>query len=1830
MSVISWSGHQYYTDELPSILLENTILLPPRYLTGAFTLDSLATVSGSAEIVAVVHGAFTLDALSVTGTALTSLTIIGAFNLGNLSVLGEVHFSLFPGTPAWYAAAAHDATLAGISGHAEPIVTITMVNFNRIFSSKNIDGLNVELLLKDFTNGGVGDITVEVDENTFKIRNSGSTFTLVNLNDILSTFTTSILNSIVEIRLGFEGLSYGDYLLLATLAVDRYQATYNGLQIQCIDITQKEERNLSIPIGQQYFPGAPQTSRSQNIPIALGVLVDVPTIQVSGDASGTLAFDILSGDTTIDIVEFGAPFPASGTFTLGTEINIVYTTRSLINLLGRTYLRFTGLTRPGAISHSRNEIVTLTHVAYTYLIGYGISVVNQVRDLGLIQGVLAVAFSDVAIQLDIVGDGVAFPLTGTLDVGTEIGILYTTKTNVIVSGQHRVRFTGLTRSLPISHASGVHVRLTNATAAIVDPSEYVVSTLVIGDQTVTILTFTAQRGVVTADINAPNIETSNIILNGDFETGDSTHWTNGTDGILTVGSSTPSAYKGSYRGAMLGQLNAYGEVYQDVTVLDGESYDYQFFYRNEKVISLVTNYSFESGLVGWTISKQINATVAAVESTHAADGTHLCRILYEFHASLLDNYQFQDRTGLGSNNDLLYNGDVETGDFTAWLGGIPTQVIVTNGGGGAYQGTYFIQLHGAPVGELGTNLGVAQFASKYQTRLVSPYVPYRYTFAYRNAIGADISNGYASFFISDENTTYLGDFPSIQTSWTLHSGTSQSASTIMNVTVATQAVFDIIINGSFESALTQWVIDSNTGRIGAEHTGPNSVAYRDQGGSAGTVPIGSNACTARVLQQYTTPYDTTYTIIIHQDIPTVVGVAYTLSFYYISADGSYDIPAVPITLNVNSDVSYKIGTTSDDDAFIILTALPRTVHYNVGLTTISSGPGIGTLVPGFTHYTAPSFIATETTTRLTFQFDGNADHYMSLPYRTEPPPLAAQLDGVLLGGLVCDFDDVHVYQDIEDWTVINNIDAFVGLSAPLVDLESSLNPAVPKICMVCSRGGIGLHQTIWPLIDRVGSYSAQIYQDIPTVVGQSYSIQFEYITILLHQESVYTGGSTTSTASSNLGYAIGTPSDFEECLSTTYLGQSHSVYGADFMRTNVISFIATETTTRVTFLFLGETNDIFRIGQGTYLACGAIQLRNVILQITDADVPLDPTLHSFSVEMYQDVTVVSGEPYTFSYAYVTGNSTINAANVVRTSNIKYAVGTPSSPELYQVFTSVGQLYHQFNNVIVSTAFDLVLGRIAPLILTASGTTVRVTFRMTGQAKYLLPSTTTLDAIYQPFIIELDDIELTHGSVANQSLGRVLIGTPAIPALYRTITLPVIFNWAEIHGVITPNDVDLRITLQSQYSVSGDTHAVFFDDITLHSVYSYSHQVGGENPIDAILYMLHTFAPLTPVNLAAFRQARLQFSAWKFGAFYTDPGLSTDFYQQMALQCKSILFKDPSGRYTITVLDDSRALVAAYTPLNILERDVVTREAAPNDTLYTSVYVYFATKTGGSTSSSDFAGVTFATPTETTFPSGDVLVAKCAAALTLSGKERRLDFFASWIQDFGSACLLLEWLVERHTTLVETIAFSTFIDAAPIPIGALVQFAHPLNSTIQTRLDQVKVQIFPEQMKTVIKARVAGLLPPPSPVALDIDITINKNETATIYIFGYVTVDVSVAPDLTSIDLDQGAAGGQHIYTVPNGVFTATDDGYAIFVPTLSMYGTFTCNYTVRDTFGTESNVATITIDVLNVIGSGITSHMTNGGLTHTSTVQTSNVARATHLTHLSGIDESLPKDPIGS
>src|SRR5204863_7958518 len=114
------------------------------------------------------------------------------------------------------------------------------------------------------------------------------------------------------------------------------------------------------------------------------------------------------------------------------------------------------------------------------------------------------------------------------------------------------------------------------------------------DRPVSIFTFATQQGTVTVDVNAGNVDMTNQLTNGGFETGTTSGWSTGAGAVAVIGTSNPAPQEGIYRLDLTGGLNTYADFYQEFSTIPGEDYRVTFAYQNADS-NLLINGGFETG-----------------------------------------------------------------------------------------------------------------------------------------------------------------------------------------------------------------------------------------------------------------------------------------------------------------------------------------------------------------------------------------------------------------------------------------------------------------------------------------------------------------------------------------------------------------------------------------------------------------------------------------------------------------------------------------------------------------------------------------------------------------------------------------------------------------------------------------------------------------------------------------------------------------------------------------------------------------------------------------------------------------------------------------------------------------------------------------------------------------------------------------------------------------------------------------------------------------------------------------------------------------------------------
>jgi hypothetical protein len=292
---------------------------------------------------------------------------------------------------------------AAVRGH-EPVWLLELRSLGALLSTHNADigrtwfvgegslllgggWLVGEALVYDgrIAEGGLGRLVRALDDSGQISRVGNLDVTLLNQDDYAATFLAQpVDNTPARLLMGFRGLTYTSYVTLFHGVVDNTEDSLTSLTLDIVDDSLRAHRDLSTPIGSQYYPGTPVVNRGKSIPILIGRNTDIEALQVVGPAAGTLAYTLTSSADQLLLAEIGATFPASGTITVGSETGVTYAARSYITTSGVTYMRLTGLTRGAPVTQAVGLAVTLTNVLPVYLLGYETGDVTAVRDDGVL------------------------------------------------------------------------------------------------------------------------------------------------------------------------------------------------------------------------------------------------------------------------------------------------------------------------------------------------------------------------------------------------------------------------------------------------------------------------------------------------------------------------------------------------------------------------------------------------------------------------------------------------------------------------------------------------------------------------------------------------------------------------------------------------------------------------------------------------------------------------------------------------------------------------------------------------------------------------------------------------------------------------------------------------------------------------------------------------------------------------------------------------------------------------------------------------------------------------------------------------------------------------------------------------------------------------------------------------------------------------------------------------------------------------------------------------------------------------------------------------------
>ncbi len=241
---------------------------------------------------------------------------------------------------------------------------------------------NYETLLHRVDNGGVGQITYELDNEGFA-RTGNSAVQFLNqafLNHELQDLLLE--NSSILIRLGFFGYNREDYTTIFRGIVDKHSATFEVLDLDLADDTLRQLAAVPPQVGTDFLPRAFQ--QGQAVPIILGEVSDFPVTQLIGASSTFLAFDITSASTYLHTTNPNAPYPPKGSLLLSSSVltdTVTYTRVTRDTVDNVTYNRF-DLDVHTVNNHDSGATVELTDFKNRYLLGFSAKHVRKIRAAG--------------------------------------------------------------------------------------------------------------------------------------------------------------------------------------------------------------------------------------------------------------------------------------------------------------------------------------------------------------------------------------------------------------------------------------------------------------------------------------------------------------------------------------------------------------------------------------------------------------------------------------------------------------------------------------------------------------------------------------------------------------------------------------------------------------------------------------------------------------------------------------------------------------------------------------------------------------------------------------------------------------------------------------------------------------------------------------------------------------------------------------------------------------------------------------------------------------------------------------------------------------------------------------------------------------------------------------------------------------------------------------------------------------------------------------------------------------------------------------------------------
>ena len=460
---------------------------------------------------------------------------------------------------------------------------------------------------------GMGRLSVELDPLSNQTQRGNITVSVLGTIGRALRQSGRLTHAPVRVVLTFDGLSYSDSLPVFSGLVDNSQLSWQTLQLNVLDESFRLLKNLSTPIGGQYFKEAPQIHHGKSIAILLGRQQGIECPLVSSAAQGTLAEAMTDTVGHLYLQQLDATFPASGSLTIEAEA-CDYDTRLVTTKAGVSYLVLADLTRPSPVAHTAGALVSLAGVAWTYLVGYECSEVSTVytADGAVIDP------ADYTVVLDAAGGDrpvtiiICDSYQGDTILVDASGLNVTPQTALSNGDFETGSLTGWTQGSGASAAvtSGNAVdgtykaELTGGSGALKDLYQD--------------LTLLPDRLYTIEWYYRDTLGGTNVLTNGDFETGALSPWTAqpmqfGLPGVGSLDAWAVSVVagagaQGSY-GLQFTAANAFitafeGSVYVDVATSIGATYSFTLSSRGMTWVASggsATPLAYQISTVGWQL-----------------------------------------------------------------------------------------------------------------------------------------------------------------------------------------------------------------------------------------------------------------------------------------------------------------------------------------------------------------------------------------------------------------------------------------------------------------------------------------------------------------------------------------------------------------------------------------------------------------------------------------------------------------------------------------------------------------------------------------------------------------------------------------------------------------------------------------------------------------------------------------------------------------------------------------------------------------------------------------------------------------------------------------------------------------------------------------------------------------------------------------------------------------------------------------------------------------------------------------------------------------------------